>query len=161
MPMLAKGQPRRGRRLAVLALLAALALGAGCGRQAPSAAGSQAAPGPAPGKPAGSAAGAAGQPGDGLGLSHEDRVKWGAAIFRANCASCHGEGGRGGRAVALARPELARKYPTDEALIARIRDGDPSTGMPPCASLQPEHYRALAAYIRSLAAPPGGPPAGG
>lgn len=89
-------------------------------------------------------------PGDRAGSY--DLVRYGERLFDRLCAGCHGGGARGGRFSSLARPELAQKYPTDEALIRRIEKGDPGEGMPPCpvADLMPEHKEALAAYLRSL-----------
>ncbi len=81
-----------------------------------------------------------------------DPVRYGEQLFNNMCAGCHGEGARGGTAASLARPELAQKYPTDEALIRRVEEGDPAKGMPPCpvGNLLERQKEALAAYLRSL-----------
>jgi cytochrome c553 len=79
-------------------------------------------------------------------------VAYGSQLYSHLCAGCHGEGGKGGSAVALNRPELRQKYPTAESLLRRIKEGDPAAGMPPCpvGDLLPEQQEALAAYLRSL-----------
>lgn len=133
--------------LAGAALTLALAAGGcGAGGQGGGAAGGSVAGGGTTAVSAGSGAQTAGPEGS------YDPVRYGEQLFGNMCAGCHGEGARGSRASALDRPELAQKYPTDAALIRRVEEGDPATGMPPCpvGNLLPRQKQALAAYLRSL-----------
>lgn len=76
----------------------------------------------------------------------------GAALFAANCASCHGPDGRGGRAFGA--PNLADAiwlYGGDRAAVVRQMNA-PRGGVMPAwlGRLDPVTIKLLAAYIHSL-----------
>jgi putative heme-binding domain-containing protein len=72
----------------------------------------------------------------------------GQVLFRANCATCHGPNGEGGRGPTLAVPTLARAS-TPEALLLVIRDGVPGTLMPN-AALSTDEIAQVADWVRQL-----------
>lgn len=89
----------------------------------------------------------------------------GAAVFRDNCASCHGEhaDGHGEAAAGLTPPPadfrgsdvLARH--SDAYLFYRITEGKPGTAMPSFRGTLAEDERwAAIAYLRTLAPDTGG-----
>ena len=91
----------------------------------------------------------------------QEEVSRGAALFAANCASCHGPAGRGdGKASAslLPRPaNLTAARFSDERLSSVLWNGIAGSAMPPWRQLPTEDLRALVAYIHSLhvaSAPP-------
>jgi cytochrome c6 len=76
------------------------------------------------------------------------------AVFKDNCAKCHGENAAGGRVQVEGREikvpnltgEHARK-PTDERLVAKITEGDDE--MPAFKDkLAPEQIQELVRFIR-------------
>ena len=73
-----------------------------------------------------------------------------AALFAAQCATCHGADGRGAeRGPDIVASVSAERRPMEE--IARIvRDGIPSGGMPP-ARVASDAVTALASHVRALA----------
>ena len=89
----------------------------------------------------------------------------GAALYRADCATCHGVSGRGdawrARLLFLRPGDLtdAKGMGTysDDALFQTIKQGGASFGKPGMPSfgfhLTDEEIRALVAYIRALARP--------
>jgi cytochrome c oxidase cbb3-type subunit III len=72
----------------------------------------------------------------------------GKRIYNAQCASCHGIRGDGGRGATLAKPKL-RHAPDGKALEQVIGRGIAGSEMPRSA-LAPEQVRQVAAYVRSL-----------
>jgi mono/diheme cytochrome c family protein len=69
------------------------------------------------------------------------------SVYRAECASCHGERRYGGYASPLIPGTLERK--SDEALAAAIVEGLPNTQMPAFGDrVGPEQARALVAMLR-------------
>ena len=69
-----------------------------------------------------------------------------AALYAANCASCHGAGRLGGTGPALLPETLGRLTP--EAAAGVIREGRPGTHMPSFGGqLSAEETAALAAYV--------------
>ena len=89
-------------------------------------------------------------------------VAAGAALFRDNCTSCHGDGadGRGPAAPGLtpAPADLrgSRVIPehSDAYLFYRVSEGKPGTAMPSFRGTLDEHERwALVSYLRSLHTP--------
>ncbi|HWO36605.1 MAG TPA: cbb3-type cytochrome c oxidase subunit II, partial [Candidatus Acidoferrum sp.] len=84
----------------------------------------------------------------------QEEVSRGAALFAANCASCHGSAGRGdGKASAslLPRPaNLAAARFSDERLSSVLWNGVAGSAMPPWRQLPTEDLRALIAYIQGL-----------
>ncbi len=80
----------------------------------------------------------------------------GAALARAHCANCHGEGMV--LLSALRRPHgFWNKAPDAAALRRIVLDGLPASGMPGAAALlTPEELEALLLYLKTIAAPPGG-----
>jgi putative heme-binding domain-containing protein len=73
----------------------------------------------------------------------------GRAIYRSNCAFCHGLTGRGGRGPALVGRTLMHGS-TDEDLRAVIRGGVPGTTMPAFETMEPDELDRLVAFIRHM-----------
>jgi cytochrome c oxidase cbb3-type subunit 3 len=80
----------------------------------------------------------------------QDPVASGKALFRSNCAFCHGLTGAGGRGPSLVSASIAQNT-TDAALTSIIRNGIPGTTMPAFESLQRDDLTHLIVFIRSLA----------
>ncbi|HJT88020.1 MAG TPA: c-type cytochrome [Bryobacteraceae bacterium] len=72
----------------------------------------------------------------------------GEALFRTNCAPCHGPRGGGGRGPNLAMRRLPLA-PDDAAISTIITNGIPGTQMPATRMTAAENA-ALVAYVRSL-----------
>ncbi len=87
----------------------------------------------------------------------QEEVSRGAALFAANCASCHGSGGGGdGKASASLLPKPANLTAarfSDERLSSVLWNGVAGSAMPPWRQLPAEDLRALIAYIQSVNAP--------
>jgi len=84
-----------------------------------------------------------------------------AALFRHNCASCHGNDGRGNERTATtlapAPTDLTLVQPTVAYAEAAVAHGVPGTAMPAWKSKITEADRvALVRYVRSLYPPEGG-----
>lgn len=91
----------------------------------------------------------------------EDTIELGGNIFKSNCASCHGESGKGDGVVAKSLdpepPNLSKSHPdrTDGYLFWRISEGG---GFEPYSSSMPgwktilsdEEIWHVISYIRSL-----------
>jgi len=92
----------------------------------------------------------------------EQEVSRGAALFAANCASCHGSDGRGdGKASASLLPKPANLTAarfSDERLSGALWNGVAGSAMPPWRQLPAEDLRSLIAYTQSLQVS-GAPPA--
>jgi cytochrome c oxidase cbb3-type subunit I/II len=84
----------------------------------------------------------------------QEEVIRGAAIFAANCATCHGSAGKGdGKASASLLPKPANLTAarfSDERLSSVLWNGVAGSAMPPWRQLPAEDLRALVAYIQSL-----------
>jgi putative heme-binding domain-containing protein len=76
-------------------------------------------------------------------------VASGRAIFRSNCAFCHGGDARGGRGPNLISAPLSHGD-SDEAIKTVIREGVPGTSMPAFSGFTPEELGDIVAYLRSL-----------
>ncbi|MES2606070.1 MAG: PQQ-binding-like beta-propeller repeat protein [Pseudomonadota bacterium] len=72
----------------------------------------------------------------------------GVEIFNATCAACHGANAQGGQLGPNILPRITQD--TDAALIAFLKVGNPTKGMPP-APLQEEQFGDLLGYLRFLA----------
>lgn len=79
----------------------------------------------------------------------------GAALYRDNCAACHGNSGAGVEGPALSNAALLRSA-TDTYLLESIRRGRPGTSMPAFGSPSPAHrlladeeMEAIVAFIRT------------
>jgi cbb3-type cytochrome c oxidase subunit I len=81
----------------------------------------------------------------------------GAGLFERHCQGCHGLGGRGWRlaetALLPSPRDLTSALYSDRRLSDVLWSGVPGTSMPPWNELSSADLRALAAYVRSLAAP--------
>jgi cytochrome c oxidase cbb3-type subunit III len=79
-------------------------------------------------------------------------VEKGRAVYRSNCAFCHGLTGLGGRG-----PELVRNQKPPDEIKAVVKNGIPGTTMPAFGSLEDDELDSMVAFIRHLAgsAPPG------
>jgi glucose/arabinose dehydrogenase/cytochrome c5 len=106
---------------------------------------------PAPQGPAGGAAvqpGAAGGPGA-QAPAGRGRGNAAMALYKEQCAGCHGEDAGGARAVGL-MDEKWLKSVTDDHIVSVIRDGIPNTEMEPFGkALTNEQIWSLVNYIRT------------
>ncbi|GLI36943.1 c-type cytochrome [Geobacter hydrogenophilus] len=81
-------------------------------------------------------------------MSDQQKQAMGKAIFKKQCASCHGEEGKGMSAPSLQKADF--KYGrTPEAIKETITKGRPG-GMPAFGSLQEIEVETVAAYVLSL-----------
>ena len=78
-------------------------------------------------------------------------VSPGQALFRSNCAFCHGLTATGGRGPNLVSGELTHAF-TPEAMKKVIRSGIPGTSMPAFSDLTDEQLGQIADFIHSLSA---------
>jgi cytochrome c oxidase cbb3-type subunit 2/cytochrome c oxidase cbb3-type subunit I/II len=92
----------------------------------------------------------------------EQEIDRGAALFAANCASCHGSSGGGdGKASASLLPKPANLTAasfSDERLSSVLWNGIAGSAMPPWRQLPAEDLRALIAYTQGLHVPDAAPP---
>lgn len=77
------------------------------------------------------------------------QIEQGRAVFRSNCAFCHGGDARGGRGPNLVSAPLTHGE-SDDAIKTVIREGVPGTSMPAFSDFTPEEVADLLAYLRSL-----------
>ncbi|MEO7144235.1 MAG: c-type cytochrome [Bryobacteraceae bacterium] len=75
----------------------------------------------------------------------------GRALFRSNCAFCHGLDGRGGRGPNLVSAPRTHGS-SDGAVKNVIRKGVPGSTMPAFSTLEPAELNALVAFVHHLAA---------
>ena len=75
----------------------------------------------------------------------------GKALFRSNCAFCHGGDARGGRGPNLVSAPLTHGE-SEEALKTVIREGVPGTSMPAFSEFTAEEVAEIVAYVKSLSA---------
>ncbi len=78
--------------------------------------------------------------------------RFGAALYRGNCAICHGTRGEGGIGTALRSPgflELA----SDRNIVHTIVNGRPDTGMPSWRKMTAQQVSDILAYLRSWQGP--------
>ena len=93
----------------------------------------------------------------------EGDVALGKALYKQECALCHGAAGKGdGPAASLIYPKprdftqgiykirSTSLLPTDEDLLKVVDDGIPGTLMPSFAHLSSKEQRALVAYVKSF-----------
>lgn len=73
----------------------------------------------------------------------------GRALFRSNCAFCHGADARGGRGPNLVSAPLAHGE-TPDAMKSVIREGVPGTSMPAFSEFTEKELAGIVAYLRSL-----------
>ena len=79
------------------------------------------------------------------------QAEQGKALFRSNCAFCHGADAHGGRGPNLVSAPLTHGE-SDEALGTVIREGVPGTSMPSFSEFTPAEVGEIVAYIKSLSA---------
>lgn len=72
----------------------------------------------------------------------------GAALYKENCAVCHGDQGKGGVGVPLALPDFQYAV-SDQFLTRTIRDGRPGRVMPAFKNLSTTQIKAIIRHIRS------------
>lgn len=82
-----------------------------------------------------------------ISLQGGDAVR-GRALFRGNCAGCHGRNGEGGIGVSLNRPSFLA-VASDTFLRDTITLGRKHTAMPSYAGMKPDEISDILAYIRS------------
>jgi putative heme-binding domain-containing protein len=74
------------------------------------------------------------------------QVELGKAVYRSNCAFCHGLTALGGRG-----PNLASGEPRSEETIKKVvRNGVPGSTMPAFDSFDPDELNSLVAFLKSL-----------
>lgn len=82
-----------------------------------------------------------------------DSIARGAKVYKARCASCHGETGEVPAAMMNLRPApkdlRTRVYDTDY-LLGVVRSGVPGTAMVPVGGLTPEEEKDLVAFVTSM-----------
>jgi len=99
----------------------------------------------------------------------DSAIAWGDALFHgsANCAVCHGTGGRGtDRGPSLTGALWLHGPGTYESLVAQVKHGVPAarsaTGEPMpmrgWSMMNDDDVRAVAAYVWSISHPPQPPP---
>ena len=86
-----------------------------------------------------------------LPLALYGQVDQGRALFRSNCAFCHGADARGGRGPNLVSAPLAHGE-SEDAIKTVIREGVPGTSMPAFSEFTPEESADIVAYLKSLSA---------
>jgi alcohol dehydrogenase (cytochrome c) len=84
-------------------------------------------------------------------VSGEDKAR-GEELFRANCAACHGNDGKGGHAPSLAKANYSVGS-SDLALYKVLRDGIPGTAMA-SVDLTVEGRWQIIAFLRTLSGSP-------
>ncbi|MHC4853050.1 MAG: c-type cytochrome, partial [Planctomycetota bacterium] len=72
----------------------------------------------------------------------------GAAIYRGNCANCHGRKGEGGLGTAL-RSQGFLMMASDQMLARTIVEGRPNTGMPSWRNLSSQEVSDVLAHLRT------------
>lgn len=78
-----------------------------------------------------------------------DPLEQGRALFRSNCAFCHGLDGRGGRGPNLVSAPRTHGE-SDEAVKTVIRRGVPGSTMPAFPTLEPDDLNALVLFVHHL-----------
>jgi mono/diheme cytochrome c family protein len=71
----------------------------------------------------------------------------GAPLYKQNCATCHGENGRGAQAPSLVRSVLVLHDEKGEEMGPVIKQGRPQNGMPGFPQLSNDDVYALSQYI--------------
>ncbi len=79
----------------------------------------------------------------------EQDVEQGRALFRSNCAFCHGLTAGGGRGPSLISAKLVRGSTNDD-IKNIIRSGVPGTSMPSFENIEKDDLDKLVRYIRHL-----------
>lgn len=79
----------------------------------------------------------------------ESEIADGKALYRSNCAFCHGLTGRGGRGPALANRQLMHGNSAAE-LRSVIKDGVPGSTMPSFGRMDAEELDRLIAFVQQL-----------
>ncbi len=80
---------------------------------------------------------------------HSSTLEHGRAVYRSNCAFCHGTDGRGGRGPNLVSAPLT--HGDGDADIAKVvRGGVPGSSMPSFSSMENDDMAHLIEYLRSL-----------
>lgn len=82
-----------------------------------------------------------------------EAIAAGARLYEQACQSCHGGEGRGDRAPALSNG-VFKHGGKDGEIFLNIRNGVPSTQMPPFKRLRTEQVWQLVSYLRSLSGAP-------
>jgi putative heme-binding domain-containing protein len=76
-------------------------------------------------------------------------VEQGRAVYRSNCAFCHGLTGRGGRGPNIASAQLIHGN-RDEDIRRVVTEGVPGSSMPAFPRMEADETRNLIAFIRHL-----------
>jgi cytochrome c oxidase cbb3-type subunit 3 len=110
---------------------------------------------PAAGGRAGRGGGRGGRGGGGtrefLGLGPAPdaaEAKKGEPLYKQNCATCHGENGRGSQGPNLVRSVVVLHDEKDEEIGPLIKAGRPQGGMPAFPQLSPAEIHSIAQYLK-------------
>ena len=79
------------------------------------------------------------------------QIDQGRALFRSNCAFCHGADAHGGRGPNLVSAPLVHGE-SDDALNTVVREGVPGTSMPAFSEFTAEELAEIVHYVKSLSA---------
>ncbi len=82
-----------------------------------------------------------------------DAVEAGRKLFERHCASCHGDGGRGGRTAPAVAVDPVTGAPAGD-LFWFVTNGDLRAGMPAWSRLPDARRWQLVTYLKSLRAAP-------
>jgi cytochrome c oxidase cbb3-type subunit III len=76
-------------------------------------------------------------------------LEHGRAVYRSNCAFCHGLDGRGGRGPNLVSAPL-NHGDSDEAIAKVIRNGVPGSTMPAFSGMDAQELKDVTAYLHQM-----------
>src|SRR5215471_2033508 len=85
----------------------------------------------------------------GLGPAPDEAAaKKGEPLYKQNCATCHGENGRGSQGPNLVRSVVVLHDEHDEEIGPVIKAGRTQGGMPPFPQLSPADIHSISQYLK-------------